>query len=114
MMPPAEPLLWRRALFTGVVSLVTFAGACTRLDTPPSATGGDGGATNTSYGSAGSTAASTAPDGAVASHSSSASTSAGPPMRGPEKATATTNFPFPQNRQTPSTRCTYPTNYQNS
>ncbi len=114
MMHPDEPRLLCRALLAGLASFATLAGACTRLDSPPGATS-DGGAT-TSYGSAGSTGGSTAADGAVVSGhtSSSASTSSGPPMRGPEKATATSNFPFPQNRQTPPTRCTYPTNYQNS
>jgi hypothetical protein len=33
-------------------------------------------------------------------------------VRGPTPATATSNFPFPQNRH--MSRCTYPTNYRNS
>ena len=36
----------------------------------------------------------------------------GPDVRGPTPASATANFPFPQNRH--MSRCTYPTNYRNS
>jgi endo-1,4-beta-D-glucanase Y len=36
----------------------------------------------------------------------------GPEVVGPTPATATSNFPFPQNRH--MSRCTYPTNYRNS
>jgi endo-1,4-beta-D-glucanase Y len=112
MTHPDPPRTLGRALFAGLASFVTLAGACTRLDTPAS-TSVEGGVSS-SYGTAGSTAVSTAADGAVVTHTaSSSSTSSGPPMRGPVKATATTNFPFPQNRQTPATRCIYPTDYQN-
>ena len=36
----------------------------------------------------------------------------GPDVRGPTPASATANFPFPQNRH--MSRCTYPTSYRNS
>jgi hypothetical protein len=44
--------------------------------------------------------------------SGAAGSGGGPDVRGPTPATATSNFPFPQNRH--MSRCTYPTNYRNS
>ena len=51
-------------------------------------------------------------DGATTTDGSTPPSEAGAPMRGPTPATATSNFPFPQNRQ--SAGCAYPTGYLNS
>ncbi len=81
----------------------------------PAGSGGLAGGPAGSGGSAGGSAGSAAGTGGSAGGpgGSGAGGSAGAAdVRGPTPATATSNFPFPQNRH--MSRCTYPTNYRNS
>ena len=111
--------------------LALASGGCTRVE-PASASGDDGGAGGSNSGSTfvsttTSTTvvgtATTIPDGAViyvtpdgatvpAPEAGASDAAPPPPMRGPTAHTATTAFPFPQNRQ--STGCIYPAAYLNS
>jgi endo-1,4-beta-D-glucanase Y len=104
-----EPRGALRPLSLASLALLATLGACThdRQDLTPASSTGEGGQTSTFA------SASSSGSASQASHSSStSSTSSAPAIRGPLPATATANFPFPQNRQ--ATRCTYPTNYLNS
>jgi hypothetical protein len=103
-----EPRRALRPLSLASLALLGAFGACTHdpHDIGPGSSMGNGASTTSSV------AGSTTGTSSQASKSSTSSTSSGPPMRGPEPATATANFPFPQNR--PSSHCVYPTGYLNS
>jgi endo-1,4-beta-D-glucanase Y len=112
-------MLPRRSLFslaflpaTGLVAWLAATAACSTavqkappdLDRPGADDAGAAGPDGTGPDDAGATSG---PDGGGAG-----ADDAGGPARGPTPPTATSRFPFPQNRESPG--CTYPTAYENA